>query len=121
MSTPFQQHPHHFCNGKFKVTHPNWGGTFVFGLKSEFVNECISSLDADISDCTLIARPISGMTDDECREFVFPALKESCNPKKVREDLTRSAWEGFLPFKTALDLIEIGVYRSINPILKTAL
>jgi len=52
-------------SGMFKVRHPQWNANYKFSLMGEFIHECIGNLGVSFDDCTLIARHISSITEEE--------------------------------------------------------
>jgi len=122
----WKQYPHLFANGKFKckVDYPDLTGSyFITGVQEEFFHielRPVKGYDdlnfVEISECTLIARKIEGMTDEEWQGLF--------NTQKIYrdyytagghveqldyEEMERIAIEN-LTIKGFLYLLSIGVY-----------
>lgn len=97
--------PHLFANGKFKAT-PSLGTKFyISGIHNNYLLTPDKDSYFNIGDCTLIARPISDMSDKELqvthRQYSIPY-----NRSEIIEFLTGSK----LSADDMLYLLSIGVY-----------
>jgi len=109
MEKPLQEHTHLFVNGKFKVQCDDINTCRVrsyspinnsFALGDEKIEQV-----KHVSELTLIARPISDMTDEEIKNSPF----YTSDIDSEHKSLLRNAGNG-LNMQTFLYLLSIGVY-----------
>lgn len=95
MSNPLQEHAHLFANGKFKIKYKDYFGETQIGefdgLHLELMND----------DCTLIARPIEDLSNEEVNKSAFI--------KQLRDNPDIASCHD-LDGKEMIYLLSIGVY-----------
>jgi len=110
---PLQEHPNLFANGEFKL---KWGYDFEDEKISKFTASKLQGITKDLYNrYTLIARPISDMTDGEVEdiynvscETIVELSYDSCEQMRgFWEERTKS---GNLKFVTARWMLKKGVY-----------
>lgn len=118
---PLQKHPHLFANGKFKVRFDaNVDYEIREGSTWKLNTDKLQVIESQItSPCTLIARPIDDMTDEEYRELPLDEDSRWYYERYIQDKLSRTgeiAWlkrklsEGKGMTKYDLYLLSIGVY-----------
>jgi hypothetical protein len=108
--------PHIFANGKFKVIENITGDNVISDLTGiAIVTDGIRALtelgwSAWVKDCTLIARKIDDMTDDEIiQSLPFEVLKDKADPEYIRQkELEKNSY--LRSMRMCLYMISIGVY-----------
>lgn len=126
---PLEKHPHLFANGKFKVSIEQytsmkgdiWPFTGVVDgiLFLEKYNGCnLENCQLEPSICTLIARPISDMTDEEmdslcgyCTDAEGGTYYAVLDHHEAREDLIERSFTGRLDVSELEWLNDHGFYH----------
>jgi hypothetical protein len=114
---PLKQHANLFANGRFKVQfhHPQWDemlSTKIEGIHHQYLYLEHYSVTPSYFDCTLIARPISDMTDEEVNKMPRNELKlaRDIDCDWEREDLVNCADDNYWFWEDMNYLLSIGVY-----------
>lgn len=102
---PLKEYPHLFANGKFKVEiHWSKGKKVI----DAFIAERLPIANSYPADCTLIARPIEDMTDEEIRNI--PRYITLNSVEEEKEEVCYKCKYGTLGYKDFIYLLSIGVY-----------
>lgn len=120
----WQENPHLFANEKFGAIHPDIDKSFykIFPIQVQF-NEYISFEPKNpqweyeqkqAKDCTLLARPIADMSDEEISGFpMFDEMIDAVTDhykERFRKSLSNKAEAGVLLMEEALCMASSGVY-----------
>ena len=95
--------PHLFCNGKFKLKYPEYHNPITFNPY------WYNNLENELNRCTLIARKIDSLTDEEWISQLPDVLKDKADPQYIRQMETDK--NSYLRSgKMLLYMLSIGVY-----------
>ena len=110
----WKKHAYLFTNGKFKIRHTTTNN-YDFVAYFDRSKICYGNINKEdfpfpLSNCTLIARKIEDMTDEEIIESVpFKCLKDIANPTHIR--MMEIDKNSFLRSgRMMLYMLSIGVY-----------
>jgi len=109
---PLQEHPHLFANGKFKFMANHVACALLeldICVGSPFLLfDEVESVWYSYKSCTLIARPISDMTDDEVQDI--PRYITLNSVEEEKEEVSYKCKYKTLGYRDFLYLLSIGVY-----------
>jgi hypothetical protein len=119
MKSKWKEYPHLFANGKFKIKHQTNEilGYEAFYSRSNIIMAShpsikLRDMPLPLIYCTLLARKIEDMTDEEIKWFVIKWHGQWNKPyiDDMRHHLPRWAERNHLEAYQFLQLISIGVY-----------